>query len=207
MYKVQFYAKIHDTLGRYILKVDDITVLDWSGDTIYSAYYDRITSMTVGPSHLGKFKIDDIILDTAEFPGDTTILGLGAIGAGTSTEWTPSGGDNYDNVNDEPYNDATFNWTNSVDQVDTFETENLSGAILEVKAVQLSARVVKEGLATPQNLSFIVNIGGTEYESQDYAIPTLKGPLYHCFDVSPATSADWTENEVNTAEFGYKSKA
>ena len=209
LYKVQFYCKIDATVGRLVLKIDDVTVCDFTGDTRHGSPYTAVNTMTAfNIGSYAKMRFDDIIIETSEYPGDTEVMGIKPIAEGATTSWTPSGeADNWDNVDECPYSDTDFNWTNDVDQLDTFETENLSGAIKEVKAVQVSARIIKSGLAVPQNINMAVRIGGVDYLSPDLVIPSLKGPVYYCWDLSPATSADWSESEVNAAEFGYKSKA
>jgi len=54
------------------------------------------------------FCIDNLIVDNAGWIGQTRIQGLAVSGAGTTTQFDPSTGSNYECVNEVPYSDTDY---------------------------------------------------------------------------------------------------
>ena len=182
--------------------------IDFSGDTQYQST-GQITTVTLGNWTMGSsyYYVDDFVLDDASWIGNTRIQGLVPTGAGNSAQWTPSTGSNYACVDEVPPNDADYVTTNSNDQVDTYATGNLTGAIAEVKCVQVQARAVKEGTPTPTKLALVVRSGGADYASADQAVQTYFKSLSTIWETNPNTSAAWSTSEVDAMEIGIKSRA
>jgi len=67
--------------------------------------------------------------------------------------------------------------------------------------------VVKEGSATPQNVKLAVRSGGTDYAGADKAVPTTAATVASIWETDPATSAAWSESNVNAVEIGVKTAA
>ena len=210
--QIEIYVKIADSGGRFVVKVDGVTCIDFTGDTKAGAdaTFDSIRFGRVPTGYGGGYGyayIDNVVLDDAAFPGNTSIQAIRPTSAGNSTQWTPSAGSNWDCVDEVPASDADNVVTNENDQVDLYTAENLVGTIGSVVCVQVQARVVKEGAATPQNLAFGVRTGATDYFSPDKIIPTAEKSIVHLWDQNPNTAAAWTPAEVDGIEIGIKSRA
>ena len=173
VYHLQFRANIHDTTGIVQVKVDGVVDIDFSGDT-KPGTETTINAFQIGQTAVNPMTIqfDNVVIDGAAWPGKTNIQAIRPDGAGNSTQWTPSAGANWDCVDEVPASDADNVVTNTNDQVDLYAAGNLVGTVDSVVCVQVQARAVKEGVATPQNLALGVRTGATDYFSSDKVIPT-----------------------------------
>ena len=210
-YHIQIYAYIHDSAGRFVVKVDGLIDIDYTGDT-KNLSSDQINQVGFGAMNGGSggcFRgyVDNFVLDNAAYPGQSFIAGIMPNGAGYSTQWTPSAGSNYACVDEVPPSDADYVYTNTVGNVDTYALSDLPGTAVAVKAVQVQARARKEGVATPQNLDLAVRTTGGDYFSADKVLSTSFVSLSHLWETNPGTAAAWTVSEVNAMEAGVKAAA
>jgi len=210
-YLVEVYYLIADSGGRFTVKIKGITLIDYTGDTLYSTYTTlsgvRFGYAAVSTATQGNAYFDNIILDDAAWIGSTKIQGIALSGAGTTAQWTPSAGANYVCVDEVPASDADYVYTNTNDHLDTYAVADLSGTIGTIKAVQVQARVVKEGSATPQNIKMVLKSGSTTDLSADIAVPTTAATVAAIWEADPDTSAAWITAGVNASEIGIKSAA
>lgn len=208
-YLVEIYMKISDSVGRCVVKIDGTTVLNYTGDT-QNGTNAFISAIRLGCADLtwsnGYGYFDNFVLDDANWIGDTKIQAVVPTGIGTTTQWTPSSGDNYTCVDEIPASDIDFVETNTVDLVDTYVTANLTGSIGSIKCVQVQTRCIKEGAPTPLNLDLTIRSGGTNYFSADKIVGTAYKSLSNIWENDPATAVAWLESGVNAAEIGIKSK-
>lgn len=195
-----------NTSGIIQVKVDGSAVdIDYSGDTTYGLENIKSLRLVGGESGNGNY-FDDLVIDDADWIGNSRIQAIYPTGAGTTTQWDPSTGDNYACVDERPANDFDYVGTNVADEVDTYAASNLSGIITEIKCVQVIARATKEGSPTPTQLQLAVRSGGTNYFSATKALPTSFGEdVFAIWETNPADSAAWEEADVNAVEIGVKS--
>jgi hypothetical protein len=207
VYHLQVRANIHDTTGIVQVKVDGIVDIDFSGDT-KPGTETTINAFLAGETAVNPMTIqfDNVVVDGAAWPGKTNIQAIRPNGAGNSAQWTPSAGSNWDCVDEVPASDADNVVTNANDQVDLYATGNLVGTVDSVVCVQVQARAVKEGAATPQNLALGVRTGATDYFSSDRIIPTAAKSVFNLWAQNPNTAAAWTKTEVDGVEIGVKSR-
>jgi hypothetical protein len=143
-----------------------------------------------------------------DYLGDVRIACLFPTGAGNSTQYTPSAGSNWQNVDDAtPDGDTTYNESSTTSHVDLFATSNLPTVPTgNVKGVQFLTYDRKTD-AGARTLRHVVRTNSNDYESAN--ITQLDTYLYNITerDVNPNTSAAWTESQVNGMEIGYKLQA
>jgi len=208
-YLIEVYLKAADSGGRWVVKVNGVTDIDYTGDTTPGPT--TIDNICFGTKFSGTCcyaYYDNIVIDNASFPGQTCIQGIKPTAAGNSTQWNPSSGSNWDCVDEIPANDNDYVSTNSNGALDLYIFSDLTGSIEEVKCVQLQARTIKNGAPTPQNLQLAVRSGGTNYFSSSMAVPYVNPKsLFNIWQLNPNTSAAWTVSEVNAAEFGMNAVA
>jgi hypothetical protein len=204
---IEAYIKIGDASnGRIIVKMNGIIKLDVIGNT-KGGGYTTMNAMALGPcglSGFGRGYWDNVVIDTANWIGKTHVAGLKPNAAGYSAQWTPSTGNNWDCVDEVPAVDTDFVSTNTVGHVDTYGLGDLPSDAAAVRSIQVGARAMKEGAATPQNLNLAVRTTGGDYYSSDKLIPTSFGALSHIWENNPGTSNPWTVSEVNAMEAGIK---
>ena len=211
-YQLQVY--VHDTNGTAELKLNGTTVIDYGpGDTLNSGSDIGMIRLGVNSSNGYNFYIDDLyILDSAspnnDFLGDCRVDALFPDGAGTSTDWTPSAGSNYDCVNEaDPNDDTDYITENTIGDHDSYTFDDLSTASGSVFAVQ-SQLYAKKDDAGSRDLKTVIRSGTTDYTPGS---THSMGDSYHAYldqyQVDPDTSSAWTISGVNAAEFGVKLEA
>lgn len=209
---IEIKATIADSGGSAIVKVDGVEFINFTGDTknTANAYITNIL-LTCG-SNGNAVQFDDLYLcDQSgslnnDLLGDCRIITIRPNGAGAVTEWTPSSGSNYQNVDDAvPNDDTDYNATGTLNATDTFAFEDIVGSgTVRAAALNLVAR--KDDAAT-RKIAGVARVGGTNYVGSDIALASSYAFYQDVRETNPATGNPWTLGEINAAEFGYKMTA
>jgi len=196
-----------DSAGIMQVKVDGVLDIDIdTGDAtdttagLESIHYVRFGS---GMDNLGS-AYDDLVIDDADWIGLTRIQKLAPTGAGTSTQWTASAGNNYECVNEIPYSDTDYISTNVAEEIDSYACGDLTGSIASIKSLALTTRVLYEGEPTPSGVAFVVRTGGSYYSGEALYPPLSWGKKIKLFEENPGTAAAWTSGEIDGIEIGLK---
>lgn len=161
-------------------------------------------------SSVASIRVDDIYaLDTSgstnnDFLGDYRIQLMQPTGAGSHTEFTPSAGANWQNVDDvlDPDDDTTYNRDSTTPgDRDTFVTAGIDASALPA-AVQLNLYARKDATAARQ-LAGVVRQGGVDFDGTTQTLGSGYAYTSQLYDTDP-TAAVWTAANVNADEFGYK---
>lgn len=206
-YHIEVYFKTGTTNGAWKVKINGVMDIDFTGNVGTSLSVNRLRHGWRSTTELGGFHIDNIVVDNAEWPGNTRIQAIVPTAAGNSTEWTPDTGSNWDRVDEAPPSDTDYNYCNQANLVDLFTFSDLQGQVDTVKCVQVQARALRNGDPLPTKLQLGVRSGGSNYFSSSQDVPTSAKGLAALWETDPATSQAWTVSGVNNAEFGYKSAA
>lgn len=204
-YLFEFYFYLNDVAGRFVVKVNGITLIDFTGDTNPGSFaeinvicFGMSNTSTYGPGY-----IDDIVIRTDDFPGDVRVGKAVLNASGHYTELTPSTGTNLDCIND--VDDADYNYTNTVDRADSFTISAATEDIQSIQAVKVSGSARKVGGATPQNVKLLVRHSNTDDLSSDLALPTDFGVGYEKSNIwETVNGGALSEAVLNACEFGYK---
>ncbi len=140
-----------------------------------------------------------------DFLGNRKVVALDPDGAGVATDWTPSAGSNYQNVDDgdEVDEDTTYNETSTNADDDLYTYDDLPGVTASVDGVQITseARVT----AGSMDLSNLIRTGTTIYPgSADTVTSTSYVTSTRVEEQDPDTAAAWTPAGVNGAQFGIR---
>jgi hypothetical protein len=217
---IEFKGTIHNSTGTIQVRVDGVDVIPATGslDTqatanaswnqVYIGHYDASSSASNG-SYVWDF--DDLyILDTMgsapcnDFLDDCRVDPRYPTGAGATTQWTPSAGSNWQNVDDAtPDDDSTYNSTDVLDEVDTFVVQDAPTVGAAIYGIQ-HCLYCKRSDAGVARIAPVTRHSGVDYPGDDLTIST--DYTYRCQTAAenPGTSAQWTEAHFNAAEFGYK---
>ena len=164
----------------------------------------------------GYYYFDDIVINDTEgavnnsWPVIGSIIGITPKGAGNYTEWTPDSGDNYARVNDVPHNTTGNVFSDELDNIDTYEMQELEAdkgvdPAANIKAVQhlLMARYEDvESYVAP-----VLRSGLSDYVGGNTSVITSYSRYrQEIFEVNPFTSQLWDFAEVETLELGIKQK-
>jgi hypothetical protein len=126
-------------------------------------------------------------------------------GAGDDTNWTPSAGSNYQNVDDGALldEDTTYNETSTDAHDDLYSYDDLPGDASTVDGLMIvtDVRVTTGSMDLSQN----IKTGSTEYPgTPDTVVSTSYVTLTRLEEDDPDTSVAWTVSGVNGAQFGIR---
>lgn len=213
---IEFKVVLHASAGTYAVRVNGSTVLSGSGANTAGAgtttwtEVQLITDGTAGAHRdTGTWDIDDLYVCDGSGSNNTDFLGAIRVkaifpdGAGASTDFTPSVGANYENVDEASTDgDTTYNSETTVGDHDTYTFAAL-GIAGTVKAVQTNLMVRSAG-AGSETIAPMVRIAITDYQGTSTGVSTSYTDKMQVYEVSPATSVAWTTTEIDGAEFGIK---
>jgi len=210
---VEFKAVLGDsTAGSFIVKLDGVVALTVSGvDTKNGGTKTVFDSFSFGRNNYGGFSFDDVYCVNGDatapndFLGDVIVEAIDPTGAGTTANFTPSAGANWQNV-DEHVEDAdtTYNSSATVGNKDTFAYADLAAASGAVKFVQATFSARKEGSVTT-GLKQTCRSSGTEVDKAEHTFAATYGSRpSDTWALDPNGGIAWTRSAVNAAEWGYK---
>ncbi len=215
---VELGATLNASTGTAVVKVDGTQVISFTGNTKNGGTNSTIDMLgyfflnnlngfsNQAPS--GGPIVDDLyICDSAggvnnTFLGDVRVQTLLPGGAGSSTQFTPTGsGTNYLNVNEVPDNPATYNGSATSGQRDTYAMDNLVSGTGTIFAVQQVMSAFKTG-AGSGSLKGAQKSGATVSYGATRSLGTSAVTYLDVFETNPASSAAYTSTEVDALEAG-----
>ncbi len=213
-YHVQIKAKIDNSAGTVEVRVDGSASnakgipATASLDT-QNGGSAQITRCYINTAinNLDAFFSDFLLLDTTgavnnTFPGDNKITIRFPTGAGSHTQFTPSAGSNYQNVDDPtPDGDATYNSDATVGHKDSFTHTSLAvtGTLIGVKH-NFMHRKDNAGL---REISSLCRSGGNDYTSATvFTCGSNYFMDYEMYELDPDTGIPWVASDLDSAEFG-----
>jgi hypothetical protein len=194
--------------GVFTLKIDGIEDATYTGDTtagLENIQCFILSSITGNCNFNGYF--DDVVVDDADWVGNTYIQKGQVSGAGTTAQFTPSAGANNQCIDEIPAVNTDYNSSNTSGHIDTFAISPLTGTIAAIKAVQLEAVISYEGTPTPTHIQLGCRSGGTDYFSTDKSPALSFGRVSKILELNPDGDTAWLEATVNAMEIGYKATA
>ncbi len=211
-YYIEAKVLMSNGSGTAELKVDGVVVDSATGlDTITTGSTASVDKMVVNGSIILNVSIDDFyVADTSgsgltDYAGDVKIEQLLPDGAGSSTQFTPLSGSNFQNVDDaQSDGDTSYNSSSTTGHKDLFTCGNLSSSADTIYAVQIFNKFKKDdvGARTLRGkiLSNVTEGNGATVGS-DASFYNAHSDI---FEVDPDTSSAWTESGVNAVEIGYE---
>ena len=204
-------ASIDDTVGQCIVRVNGVTVINFTGDTKNGGTNTTIDAVAIGD--YGAYNqvcyFDDLYLcdSTGSAPyntflGKVRISTLSPNGAGSSTQFTPSSGANYTTVDELPYSTTDYVQDTTSGHRDTYTFSDV-GSTTTIFGVQNSI-IAKKTDVSSISLKPAVKSGATVYYGTTTALTTADSIIRNIHIVDPNTSAAWTQSGVNALEAGFE---
>lgn len=212
---VQLKYDLRNSNGRVQVRVDRTTHID-SGltDTLGAGTAPdaiRLLPMTAVDSALALRICSPFVISldafTDQYKGqdwlDDRIAGcLFPIANGASVGWTPSAGQNWQNVDDAPPDDdTTTNEATAVDTLDLYEMEDLPVGVTP-DMLQAVAYIKRDTGASAGIEPAVRHSSTTVKEVGQGIAQDVYQYILHPMDDDPVAAAAWTEANVNAAEFG-----
>lgn len=212
---IEVKATVHATTGTIVVHVDGATDIDTGGnDDTQATANAYMTAVRFGEhsstSATYNYDFDDVyMLDTTggaldDFQGDSRVECVRPSAAGNYTQFTPSAGSNFENVDETaPDDDTTYNSSATVDHRDTFTLGNLATATGTVLAVAVTSRTRKEdaGARTMRNVLYLSTATTKDQESAAFSPATAYGFNQSIF-TADGDAAAWSITKVNALEAG-----
>ena len=215
-YVLQGHVTIDDS-GAYEVKVNNVTDIDYSGDTQATAVAGaRSFRIQAGNSSEGapSIYIDDIAVNNADGSYQNTWIGLGGIyllkpdAEGTTQDWTPSAGTvHWSTVDDTPAN--TTDWVQSDVSGSEYELFNIESApeyVTSIDTVNViyQVAVVESG---DQAIEDVVRQGTVNYPGGGTVTVVSIAPAWVLYQgtthyVQPNGAGAWGTVEIESLEIG-----
>lgn len=206
---LEIKATFHPTAGSVEVRLDENTVLTFSGNTSASgnAWANRFRI------HGPQGSVDDVYCcDSSgpfnnDFLGDIKVVTILPNANGTFQDFAITGASqHYDAVDDvTPDGDSTYLSTNTVGATETenFQDVSLTGTIRGI----LQLALVRKDDAGARQAALICRSGAADYEGPTENLSNTYTYLKQLRETDPATGALWTVSGLNAAEFGVRMKA
>jgi hypothetical protein len=217
---IEFKGTIDNSTGTYTVRCNNNQILNATGADTQNGGTSTWNVLFIGQLYANLFNsaytaatnidFDDLyVLDQSggshdSFYGDVAVDWHPVTGAGNSTQFTPSAGSNYQNVDDTtPDGDTTTNTASAVGQKDTFALTDLIGTGGTIKCVQ-TVIYVKKSAAGTCTVADVIRHSGSDNDGTAVGPATAYAFQLEGHIVNPGTSAAWTEAGFNAIELGYK---
>jgi len=217
---VEVKVTFHSTAGVIVVRLNGVEVFNETGlDTVTGTQTeaDQVTVMgrdgSTNSNPSSQHLYDDwYICDTLggvndDFLGPLKVETLFPDGAGDSTQFTPSAGSNFQNVDEvEIDGDTTYNESSTTAHLDLFTADNLTnidgtiyGVQLDVRANSTAAQVF--GCIPTVKRSTTEGAGTATYMSDSYLFQECGS----VFEQDPAAGPGaWTVTNINAMQIGYE---
>jgi len=212
-YYVEVKATFNNSTGSVITKINNTQIDSTSSLDTCTTSNEYSTAFVLGEyggtQAASPTDYDDVyVCDTTgsycnDFLNDRWIETVFPTGAGTTTDWTPSAGANWDCVEEVPPSSAQYVETGVLNEIDTYACGNLTSTSGDIAAVVINHYSAKTTAGARK-------VSGAVYSATDADVGTendLSTTYHHYQSVSyldPHTAAAWTIAGVNAAEFGVK---
>ena len=206
--KVKFVC--HASAGSVDFYLDNTEIYSVSGVDTANGSVD-IENIWPGNNSVNQFIADIIMADDSgsifndiDFTKTYRVASILPNGAGNATDWTPSAGANYENVDEAELDTTNYNSSDTDTEKDTFALQDLGISFVDILGLQ-SWAVVDMDDATARQLNSVIRHSATEGASADRSIVNGQVRNVHgFFETNPSTGLAWTESEINAAEAGYE---
>jgi hypothetical protein len=207
-YLVEIYYKPLNSNGVVTIKIDGVQQFTpYSGDS--TAGLEGIKSFLIGSTSSQAYShgnYDDVVVDDANWIGNTKLGIITPNGTGTTNNWTASAGTAYQCIDEIPPVDTDYVYSNTTDQIATYAMTTIAN-MNSVKAVQLQGRAAYEGSPTPTKIQLGVRSGGSDSFATDLSAGVGFGMLTKILELNPADSAAWEQADIDNLEIGVKAVA
>jgi len=210
-YYIEVKTLIHASAGTFEVKVAGSTVLNLTGiDTLAGSTAQLRAVRLTGAGSTVLFSFDDwyVCNDSGatnnDFLGNCRVDAIFPNAAGDASDFTPSAGSNYQNVDDNGHDsDITYNEDSTSTNQDLFNYESMP-SVGTIYGIQINT-VCRETDATTFSLKTLSKTGTTTSADTAQTIGTTTyTTLTRVLETDPDTASAWTISGLNSAQFGYE---
>ena len=200
-----------NTGGRSEIRVDGVSLWDYTGDTKHSTSYNPY-AFCIEMMVWAIGQIDDLYIvhvdgsGINDFLGDCRVDTIVANGAGNSTDFTPSAGANYECIDDAPTD--TANWVEAIGDADkdTYNYGSVPTGIDDAAIYGVSVQSVAKRTAPSSNVALRNLLRSNSVDYQGSLTHSLadnwNNHKQDIWEIDPDDSGAWTQAKINACEFG-----
>lgn len=209
---IEFRFRGHASAGFYEARVNGTVIYSWGpGDTLYSSSNNHTGFFIHSDAWVG-YQIDDLYFLVQDGSGKNTFLGdcrvdtILANGNGTTNDMTPSAGNNYECINDDPndpndYVEAEIDGDLDLYTFPDVPTEIDDSYIHGVTLDHMAKRT--QPVSNVESRNVVRSNGSLYYGSQNWALNDTTADIKkNTFETDPDDSNPWTQAKINACEFG-----
>jgi hypothetical protein len=207
---------VHTSTGTFELRHNEVNVLSGSGVNTANAGSNQADVFAIRFTTTStSVRVDDFLVWDGtgsvvnNFQGDTVVEGITVTGAGATTQWTPSAGSNFQNVDDPgtsgPVDTGTGgnNSSDTAAQVDLYAFSDLTQIDGTIIAVQLDTQLA---MASAGSRTVDTKYRDPDTTVVDIASKAVTSTSYDSFhdvmSVNPNGGAAWDVADINGGQFG-----
>lgn len=205
-YSIQAKVVFHGSTGAVTVKVNNVAEITLTGQNTIAtanAYATKVRFFNTQGS-TGVYWIDDCYIDDADFLGDLKIVSKVPDGAGTHTDFTPSAGANWQNVDDGASydSDSTYNASSTNGHIDSYAITalGLTGNIVGVNQIAF----LRKDDAGARLAALFLKSGATDSVGSDINLSSGYAAYSRLLAQDPNGPIGWTVTNLNASEPGVK---
>ena len=208
----EVWIKPLNSLGRIIVKVDGVTVIDFTGDTTNEEEFINGFKFTGNAVSALPSLYDDIVVNDADgavnntYPGMVRLLPIRPDAPGTNSDWTRAGVDM--GTDEAQLRNGTFEFS----MLQTASADALQDAIPEIPDLPAGATITNIVLTANAKVDAgagviapMVIANGTSDISADQTLITNWRHYQYAWAVNPDDSAAWEEADLSLLKIGVSS--
>lgn len=216
-HQIEIRCLLADASGRIVVRVNQQTVIDLTGDSkpgaaaAFGDYRLLGDSITSGDQDT---RIDDFWICNTSGSVNNTFLGDSRVhcsfpeDSGASSQWVGSDGnstDNYALIDEPATSDADYVQATVDGEKDLYVFQDVAALNSQtVRGVQHSVRAQYLNAGTPKDLTLIArSAAAVELDSSEVDLTNSLADYARVFETKPAGGA-WTIDDINASQFGYK---
>lgn len=197
------FENVDATNKRVIIKLDRLEIGDCSFANSSPDFGTTNVISIQSPSSVffePRSWLDDIVIDDADWPDESEIYGMAPSANGTTIEWTPSSGENYQAVRETPPTTDDYVESITPGAIDIFETVSPLSGGETVRSVQAQYYVSSGAYLQPCFYS-----GETFHYGSDVSGETLRHfTVCQIWDSNPMTSGEWGITDIEEMQTGMR---
>jgi len=207
-YYIQIESFIDNSVGTHVVKVDGVEWLNITATDTQNGGVGVIDTLLFQTSAAVDFA-DMILADDSgtDFnsmsANELSILPLMPNAAGDDTDWTPSTGDNFETVNEDPLSETDYNESSTDTHKDTHNLDASAGVNTMICFIPFA--VAEMTAADAASINGVAKHSTSEAAGPDELLVQNRLKMFQSFAYdNPSTSSAWSVSEVDAALAGYE---
>lgn len=208
---VEYKVTIDNSAGAIEVKIDGVTVLNLSGIDTQNTANNTADHFSIkcGYNDRGFYFQDCYICDDSgascnDFLGDVRAVPCFVHHAGEYAQLTPSAGDNYQNVDEQPGpdEDTSYNYGSTANLKDAYGLENLPGPAANATILGIKTQITARGTSGTPTIKTLTRAGTTDELGSEKTLSTSYQTYGEILTENPDDAAAWEKADINALEAG-----